>query len=236
MARSIKKGSIDQSQHFILLDSTTGLPATGVTLTDIDLSYARTREAHVKQDASALGAANAAHTDWGAFEVHATERPGEYRGDFPDAAFATGNDAVHLMMTAPGCAPAYKEIVLTDADASDLADIEAALTGPVDANLVQVAGTADGVQEFSDAIRAIVIGVVGVGSTTTEIVLSNISIPPGHTGSLSGKVLMFRGDTTTAALRAQGTRVLSSTTGATPTLTVDALTTAPVSGDLFTIE
>ena len=47
--------------------------------------------------------------------------------------------------------------------------------------------------------------------------------------------MIFDYDTTTAALRGQATDITASSASATPTLTVTALTTAPVSGDTFTI-
>ena len=52
---------------------------------------------------------------------------------------------------------------------------------------------------------------------------------------VKGRIVIFDYDTTTAALRGQATDITASSASATPTLTVTALTTAPVSGDTFTI-
>lgn len=232
--RSVKIDSINQTDYFVLKDATTGAPKTGVTLTTIDLTYTRTRAAHVKQDASALGSVNAAHTDWGVFEVSSTEAPGLYRADFPDAAFATGSDAVRLGMTAPDCDPAYKEIVLIAADASDLATIATTLSSPVDSNLVEIAGSTSGVSGFDRATRAITVGTVTTGATTTSIPTSSLTPAASVTDQFKGQVLAFDKDTTTAALRGEKTVIQASTSGG--TFTVTALTTAPASGDTFTIQ
>jgi len=47
-------------------------------------------------------------------------------------------------------------------------------------------------------------------------------------------ILKFKADTTTAALRGQGTDIQGSSSGG--VLTVTALSTAPVSGDTFVIQ
>lgn len=70
---------------------TAGGDATGLTITDFDLSYTRNGAATAtKADVTDLGSANAAHTDNGGFEVDPTDCPGLHRFDFPDAAFAAG--------------------------------------------------------------------------------------------------------------------------------------------------
>lgn len=86
------------------------------------------------------------------------------------------------------------------------------------------------------AVNTIVEGTVGSGSTTTSIVCSDVEPDAGAADSWRGLILKFADDTTTAALRGQGSDITASTSGATPTLTVTALTTAPVSGDRFVIQ
>jgi hypothetical protein len=72
--------------------------------------------------------------------------------------------------------------------------------------------------------------VVGTGATTTSIPTSSLTPPAVATNQFIGRVIIFSRSTATAALRGQGARITAS--AADGTLTVDALTTAPVSGDV----
>lgn len=110
----VKKGATDQTFYFKLVDSTAGTPETGLTITNLDITYVRARAAAVKADATALAAVTSAHGDNQAIEVDATNAPGLYRVDFPDAAFATGVDRVILVVTCTGVDPAMMEIELVD--------------------------------------------------------------------------------------------------------------------------
>jgi hypothetical protein len=116
----VKHGATDQSFYFKLVDSAAGTPETGLTIANIDATYVRTRAAAVKNDLTALGSVNAAHADNQAIEVDATNAPGLYRVDFPDAAFASGADKVILSITCAGCDPAMKEIELVANTAEDV--------------------------------------------------------------------------------------------------------------------
>jgi hypothetical protein len=81
--------------------------------------------------------------------------------------------------------------------------------------------------------RLSVKGVVGTGSTTTSIVTSSLLPAPSINDQLFGRIVIFHNNTSTAALRSQATRITASTGAG--VLTVDALTTAPASGDTFDI-
>lgn len=79
------------------LKNTDGTPATGLTITDFDLQYVRAGAApSAKVDATALAATDTAHTDNYGIAIDATDQPGLYRFDFPDAAFAAGVIGVTL--------------------------------------------------------------------------------------------------------------------------------------------
>lgn len=88
----------DVTAYFMLTSSTDGSESTGLTITDLDLTYVRDRAAAVKTDATALAAADSDHADNKAFEVDSTNAPGLYRADFPDAAFADGVNNVQLIV------------------------------------------------------------------------------------------------------------------------------------------
>jgi len=103
----------------------------------------------------------------------------------------------------------------------------------VRSNLSAVNDVTDGVSQLSRSLQAVVLGTVGTASSTTSIVTSSLSPSPTVTDQLKGRIVVFDNDTTTAALRGQATDITGSSTGG--VLTVTALTTAPVSGDTFTI-
>jgi hypothetical protein len=88
---------------------------------------------------------------------------------------------------------------------------------------------------YERALRSMVLGTVGSSSTTTSIITSSVTPSAGVVNGWAGRIVTFDGTTTTAALRDQSTDITANTSGATPTLTVTALTTAPASGDTFTI-
>ena len=82
----------------------TGGDATGLTITDFDLTYTRSGATPAaKADATDLGSANAAHSDNGGYEVDPTDTPGLHRFDFPDTAFAAGVREVVLSVKHAVC-------------------------------------------------------------------------------------------------------------------------------------
>lgn len=122
---TIKHGSTDQSVYFVLVDSD-GNEATGLTIANLDITYVRDRAAAVKADATALASATAAHGDNQAIEVDATNAPGLYRVDYPDAAFVSGVDRVQLIVNGAAIKPAIIEVSLVAKLVSDLIDAAAA--------------------------------------------------------------------------------------------------------------
>ena len=87
----VAPGSTDVTTYFSLRLTATGLEATGLTITNFDLQYVRSGAAPAaKVDATALAATDSAHGDNQAIEIDATDQPGLYRVDWPDAAFAAG--------------------------------------------------------------------------------------------------------------------------------------------------
>jgi hypothetical protein len=101
-------------------------------------------------------------------------------------------------------------------------------------NLGAVNGDQKGIAGFQQAIKGITTGVVGIGSSTTSIVTSSLSPAANISSQFVGQVVSFNLDTTTVALQGQKGVISASTAGG--VLTVSTLTTAPVSGDTFTID
>lgn len=91
------------------------------------------------------------------------------------------------------------------------------------------AGTA-----MSRAVDGIVLGTASGTPTTTSIPTSSLVPAAAAADQFQGRVVTFDDATTTAELRGQTTDITSNTSGG--VLTVTALTTAPVSGDTFTIQ
>jgi hypothetical protein len=106
--------------------------------------------------------------------------------------------------------------------------------GALPADVIRLNGLSGGVSRFERATRGITVGTVGAASTPTSVVTSSLDPAAVITDQFKGLILAFDKDTTTSALRGQKTDITASTTGG--VLTVTSLTTAPASGDTFTIE
>ena len=158
--RWVPKDSTDKSIRVVLTSSTTGLPSTGLTVTDIDV-YVWREGATVtaKFDCTDLGSENAAHSDTGAYEGGAL---GIYRIDLPDAAFATGADYVDITVVCSGCINAYVHIALTNANPND--GVRLGLTALPNA----AAGAAGGLPDDTDGNgRVRVVDGTGAGEIDT---------------------------------------------------------------------
>ncbi len=100
-------GATNVTQYFVMRLTADGTAATNLTITDMDLQYVRSGELpSAKVDATALSAADDAHADNKAIQIDATDQPGLYRVDFPDAAFVAGVPEVILTVK---CATAFTE-------------------------------------------------------------------------------------------------------------------------------
>ena len=107
------------------------------------------------------------------------------------------------------------------------------LGGTLTANVTQIDSDAGAATKLKEGISTLVTGTVGVGSTTSVIEVSASDPAMVAAGQFQGLVLKFKDDTTTASLRGQGFSIQMNTTS---TITLNGtLTTAPVSGDTYTI-
>lgn len=96
---NVLAGSTSVSLVFSLFDLTTNGPATGLTITDLNLTYCRPGAAAAKSDLTALAAVDSVWAASKAIEIDSTNAKGEYRIDPPNAAFAAGVDEVRLIVT-----------------------------------------------------------------------------------------------------------------------------------------
>jgi hypothetical protein len=349
----VRKGTTSRSEYFNVVEKTAGTAKTGVTIAQFLIGYTRTREGPVTTVASALPNTSAAYSSGGAIEIDATNLPGLYRADVPNAAYSSNAnvDAVIVSLTAAtttlSVAPAFKEVSLvvnTPSDAYSLiaggvtavtvignvggsvgsvvgnvggsvnsvatsvlassvtgnvggsvgsvlgnvvgsvasvvgnvggsvgsviaAVLANSVTGnvggsvgsvvggvggavasvvgnvggsvnsvatTVSANVTAFNGDATAAANIAKTTRAIGRGTVTAGASTTSIPTSAFTPNGGAADQFKGRIITFDADTTTSALRGQSTDITASTNAAAPTFTVTALTTAPSSGDLFSV-
>lgn len=118
---TILKGTTSKIVEVILRDSSTGAGKTAVAHTDVTASYVReggTRTAITL----AAGTAGDAYSTGRWCEVDSTNCPGLYQLHLPNAALATGVDAVTTTLTATGVIDKVVRISLLDVDLRDAAD------------------------------------------------------------------------------------------------------------------
>ena len=90
-------GATDVTTYFVLRTAADGTATTGATITSLDLQYTRSGVAPAaKVDATELAATDSVHAANKAKEIDATDQPGLYRVDWPDAAFVAGVREVTL--------------------------------------------------------------------------------------------------------------------------------------------
>lgn len=149
------------------------------------------------------------------------------------ADFVTGDAFVRV--GAPAGASVSADIAAVQADTNDLQTrVPASLIGGrIDADVEAVNASTDAADRLQRSAEGIVLGTVGAASTTTSIVTSSLDPAAAVTDQYKGRIVTFKRDTTTVNLRGQSTDITANT--AAGVLTVTALTTAPVSGDTFTI-
>ena len=121
--RVIKKGAVDQTLYFDILDSAS---TTGGRKTTIAYNAAGLKAYYTRAGAAAAAITLAtqtdagAHSDGGWVAVHDTNSPGLYRLDLPDAVCAAGVDAaVVTVFGAAGMVQASIEIQLVAVDVQD---------------------------------------------------------------------------------------------------------------------
>ncbi len=125
----IVAGSTSVSIPFALFKTADGTEQTGKVAADMTASYWRQGGSRVAITLSDLGAIDAAYSSGGVKELDATNDPGTYRLDPPDAAVATGADWVEIAIKVAGCFVAKEryglESVGSKANSTTLAAVKA---------------------------------------------------------------------------------------------------------------
>jgi hypothetical protein len=139
LAGGIKAGSTSVQLPIVLRKSADSTEQTAKVAADMTLSYWRQGGLRVAITASDLAAVNSAYSSGGVKEVDATNMPGMYRVDIPDAALATGADWVVLAVKIANDFVFYERFNLETKGAAenstDLATLLARLTSGRATNL-----------------------------------------------------------------------------------------------------
>lgn len=107
--------------------------------------------------------------------------------------------------------------------------------GDIRANVTALNDDATSAANIAKTTRAIGRGTVTTGASTTSIPTSAFAPSGSVADQFKGRIITFDADTTTTALRGQATDITASSNAAAPVFTVTALTTAPASGDTFSV-
>ena len=108
-------------------------------------------------------------------------------------------------------------------------------TGDIKTDLQSINTDTTSAANIAKTTRAIGRGTCTTGGSTTSIVTSAFAPAGSVADKFKGRIITFDADTTTANLQGQSTDITANTSAAAPTFTVTALTTAPVSGDTFSV-
>lgn len=104
----IKIGSTSVIGSFVLRSSTDSTEVTGKLATDMNISYQRQGAARVAVTEIDAALVTSVWASGNVKEIDATNMPGSYRLDYPDAMFVSGADWVELNVKVSGCF-IYKE-------------------------------------------------------------------------------------------------------------------------------
>jgi hypothetical protein len=201
---AIAAGSTSVSLYVFVADSasTTGGGKTGIAhnASGFTAYYVRNRGSATAITLASLASATAAYSSGGWFEVDATNMPGVYRFDVPDAALASGSrNVVFYLRGAAGMAPLPLEVDLDaevdvtfwrgtqpNALASNRVDV---VVGAYGSGLTPLQPTVAGRTLDVSAGGEAGIDWANVGSPTTAVNLSGTTISTGQAvASVSGAV------------------------------------------------
>ena len=106
------------------------------------------------------------------------------------------------------------------------------ITNEVTADAVKISGSSAAADKLEESAETIVLGTAATGTLSTTEMTTDLTISVND--QYNGRIIIFRSDTTTAALRGQATDITDTVT-INGKLTFTALTTAPANGDTFVI-
>ena len=146
--------------------------------------------------------------------------------------------AIITLLGTPAGASISADIATADAVADAIKAKTDSLTftvaGKVDSNTLYINGSSNAAANLARGTLGTTLGTCDAGGTTTSVIASSLDPASAVNDQWNGKIMTFDRATTTAALRGQSIAI-TDYVHATLTFTVATLTTAPASGDTFTI-
>lgn len=205
--RQIKKGATSQSVYVEVLDSTstTGGRKTGLAFNTASLTayYARNQGSATAITLATLAAANSAWSSGGFKEVDATNMPGVYRMDVPDASVAAGagDDVTFTLKGATGMAQVSLGVQLLAWDPQDavrggLTALPNAAANAAGGLPISIAGALDLDEMNADieAIEAKTTNLPAAPASTTNITAGTVTTVSGNVnGNVGGSVASVTG-------------------------------------------
>jgi hypothetical protein len=235
MSMLVTAGAVDVTTYFHLRLAADGTDATGLTITNIDMQYTRSGATPAaKVDATALGAANSAHSDNTAFEIDGTDQPGVYRVDWPDAAFASGVDEVILTVkVATAFTESLRVRLMSATRGLSGTALPAAAADAAGGLIISDAGGLDADAQLVTKVNDILvdtaeIGAAGAGLTNINLPNQTMDIVGSITGNLTGSV----GSVTGAVGSVTG--AVGSVTGAVGSVAAGGITAASFAANAIT--
>jgi hypothetical protein len=230
--RSIKAGTTSQREYVFVNDSAS---TTGAGKTGIAFNAASIKAYYVRPGGSATLITLATQTVTGAYssggwvEVDATNMPGVYRFDVPDAVFAAGVEKAIVMVSgASGMAPVVMEYDLTAYDPYDtvrlgLTSLPNVASGSAGALITSGTGTA----QLSVSSGAVTAGTVS-DKTGYSLSGSQTFNTTGSVGSVTGAVGSVTGSVASVTGNVGGNVVgsVASVTGAVGSISTGGITSA----------
>lgn len=201
---SPKAGATSQST-VIRLISSSGTGVTGKVASNLTASYLRQGGTRTAITLSDLAAVNSAYSSGGVKEIDATNFPGLYRLDLPDAAIATGVEWVVIGVT---CSGAIDYMTLMVLKTTVVADVAAAVWAVATRTLTAISDSSGVTTLLSRIVGTLASGTHNPQSGDAYAVVNN-----GSYGNSALKSLIDALPTAAAiatAVWAAGTRTLTS--------------------------
>jgi hypothetical protein len=213
----VTAGKTDVTVYFYIVQDASatspGEPVTGLLFSDIETggsaSYARQGAARVDLTLVTQTPAGA-HTDGGFVQVDATNMPGLYRCDYPDAAFATGVDQVYLQLVVAAAKNAVAAPIVVDLTDVDFRD-----------------STSMGLSNLSDLFTSLINAQYNITGGSTTTITTNATRGDNY---YNGQLIFVD-----AQSGHQIARNVNSYASASGTFTVDIMNFLPSSGTLYVL-
>ncbi len=238
--RIIKKGATSQSIYLEVLDSASSVGGrkTGIVFNSAGLTgyYVRNGASAAQITLATLTNPNSAWSSGGFKEVDATNMPGIYRLDVPDAAFATGAESVVITIKgASGMVQVSEEVQLVAVDLQDavafgLSRIDAAVSSRSSHSAADVWAAATrtlssaGIQAVWDALSANLTTAESIGKRIVDFLTGDIFSRLGAPAGASVSADLAAVKTETAAIK-----------GKTDNLPVDPADASDIAGAFSTV-